>query len=432
MKSLKKIGALVLAVMMTVAAGAAWAADGADSNADWNPYNGIENSANTIRIAKEIIFVNSEATTTSVREPNITYTYTIDTTAPGTAGIKGLDLETDTIDMASQVKAGPLAAVEGKTTATTSTVAFADTNKIGATANGTADTKYAEFEFTPSRFTAPGIYRYVISETQNKTKASVGVTEAATYSNARFLDVYVKWNTGRTALEIYGYVLFEGSQTDTLDHTKTADLTKKSHGFVNKSTTAGTQEDVDVYKTENLLISKTTTGAMADKNNSFPVTITFTKATGLNDGIKMDYVLTNGGALTKKGTDATGDYVTMDAALAGTVKDGSTITITGIPYGSSVVMTETNNTYDSYRVKAGTTSGTDGLLTENTVAGGATSSATTSQTLNAKKAIYLTNTLDVISPTGYVSRFAPYALMLICGVAMLIIAVKRKHHKEDE
>ncbi len=426
--NMKKLGTLVIAIIMTMTVGLAFATD-AHTNDTWNDYNGVESAENTIGIAKEIVFVNAEDT--MVREPNITYTYTIASATPGSAKITGVDEDNNAMTL--PVKAGPLTAVTGAASATTSTVAFADTTTQSASSAGTnSQTKYANFTFTPATFVAPGIYRYSITESTSVTKASVGITEAGTYAAGRFLDVYVRWtDDAHTTLGIYGYVLFEGTATDSIAYDDDADLAKKSKGYVNTATSG--QADVDVYTTQNLEISKVTTGALADKNHDFPVTITFTKASGLTDGIKLDYTVSGNGVLTKVGTDTKSvDYVTMDNALSGTVRNGSTITITGIPTSSTVTMTETNNTVDFYRVKAGTSAGADGLLSEAVVNNGATSGATDDVTIaDAKKEIHFTNTLSEISPTGVVLRFAPYALMLAAGIVLLVIGMKRRSSKED-
>lgn len=50
----------------------------------------------------------------------------------------------------------------------------------------------------------------------------------------------------------------------------------------------------------------------------------------------------------------------------------------------------------------------------------------------AEQVLTVTNTLAEISPTGYVSRFALYALILIGGIVLLVIAMKRKGRKEEE
>ena len=416
---MKKIGAIILAIVMMTMCAAAWADVTTDGTT--NQYKGIESNDTTLKIAKQIIFVNAEETT--VWEPNITYTYTIKTTVPGTA-----TTVTDSDGHSSPVKAGPIAAVTGATTATTSTVAFTDTTTASATANGTAKTKYASFTFDPSEFKVndaltPGIYRYEIEETCSPTKASVGITESTGYASGRFLDVYVKWNSGRTALEIYGYVLFEGGGATT--SIASTDTTMKSAGYVNTSETTGSQADVDVYTTQNLYISKTTTGAMAEKNHDFPITLTLSGPTGVSN-VKMDVTKSGNGTLT-----TTNDTISAWGDVPGTVRDGSQIIIKGIPSGATASIVETNDTTDTYRVKAGTTSGAADLLTEAIVAASGTSSAIAA-TLSTKKEVFITNTLDTISPTGYVSRFAPYALMLIGGIVLLIVAKKHKKHHTDE
>lgn len=436
MKNIKKILAVLLAVMMVAALSVTALATGANSDGTLNDDNGITADTNVINIAKQIVFVNAE--NTNVREPNIVYTYTIATTAPGTAKI------TDKNSIEGTVKAGPLAAVTGATTAITSTITFADTNtKVEATANGTnSASKYATFTFDASKFKTgdpavltPGIYRYKITESCNPTKASVGITEAGTFNPDRFLDVYVKWNDARTALEVYGYALFEGSETQSIksDELSSGDVSMKSKGYVDTDTNASdtNHADVDVYTTQNLHISKVTTGSLADKTWDFPVTITFTKASGLSDGIKMDFTVSGDGTLTKTGTDTNSvDYVTMDVALNGTVDDEAVINITGIPAGSTVSMTEQNTTPDTYKTKAGTTSGGTDLLAEAIIAIGGTTGATSTQTFTTTQNIYLTNTLEAISPTGVVMRFAPFAIILAAGMMLLVLS--RKSRKAED
>ena len=433
MKNMKKIGALVLALVMVLSLSAMALAEGeAKTDDTWNDYNGIESSENTLKIAKALVFKNAEATT--VREPNITYTYTISSTDPDPAAITGVDKETPANEWTVPVKAGPLAAVTGAITDTTSTITFADTNTFGATAAGASNTKYAAFTFDTTKFKVDdvltaGIYRYAIAETTSVEKSTVGIAEANNYQANRFLDVYVHWkDADHTALEIYGYVLFEETEAGTsIAYNVKDDLAKKSPGYVNTASGSGELEDVDVYTTQNLVISKKTTGSLADKNNDFPVAITFTKAQGLADGIKLDYTVSGNGTLTKVETDDAGDYVVLNTKMVGTVRDGSTITITGIPDGSSVVMNETNNTVDFYRVKAGTEADGNDLLDEAVVEPGDASNDTGSVTVTEEtKEIHLTNTLSEISPTGYVVRIAPYALMLAAGIVLFILMRRRR------
>ena len=409
MKNLKKILAVVLAMVLMAAMSVTMFA--VNTNGQLNDDNGINSEETTLSIAKQIIFVNDEAT--AVREPNITYTYTIATTDPGSATI------TDKNEIVGSVKAGPLAAVTGSATATTSTIVFADTATQNATAAGTASAaKYATFTFDNSKFSAAGIYRYKITESASPAKATVGVEESGTYNAVRYLDVYVQYTDNtHTALKVYGYSLFEGADDTSIesDALTGGDVSMKSAGYVNTGS-EGTLSDVDVYKTENLYIKKTTTGVLADLNNEFPITVTLTAPQGVTANVKFD--VTGMAAINAWG------------AATGAVKNGTEIAIKGIPAGATASLVEKNNTVDFYKVKAGKTAGAADLLAEAIVNPNANSGATADLTLangdNSASRIEITNTLDAISPTGVIVRFAPFAIILLAGVALFVIARRRR------
>ena len=411
---LKRIGAVALAVAVSLTMGVTSFAANTDDTTKQNTSKGIVTTDNSVSIAKQIVFVNAE--NTNVREPNIVYTYTIDTTQPGSATI------TDADSITKAVTAGPLAAVTGAATATTSTVTFADTNTSAASSGGTSTaSKYATFTFDPTKFSEPGIYRYKITESTNVEKATVGITETETYAKVRYLDVYVQKNTAGTAREIYGYVLFKGTDTTAIT---SANVTMKSQGYVNAATSG--QSDVDVYKTQNLHIAKTTTGAMADVQNNFPIALAFTNVTATP---KVDVVVNNGGVIDGATTEGDTSYIKLSTSITGTVKNESTIDLKGIPEGTTVSLEETNNTTDSYKVKAGTSSDTENLLTEATIAPNGKAGPTTAQTLSEKRSIFITNTLDSISPTNVVMRFAPF--LFIFGAAILLLVVMRRRRTHD-
>ena len=60
----------------------------------------------------------------------------------------------------------------------------------------------------------------------------------------------------------------------------------------------------------------------------------------------------------------------------------------------------------------------------------AAAAITLDRTVTADTIIF-TNRLTEISPTGYVTRYAPYALILIAGIVLLIVAKKKKPVEEE-
>ena len=412
--TIKKVSTIVLSLAAVCAMSIS--AFAAESNGETNVSGGIVTADNTINIAKQIVFINEEET--SVREPNIAYTYTI-SAANGGATI------TDSNDISAQVKTGVIAANTNE--GHQATVVFTDTEAAMANANGTgaADIKYAELTFEPSAFGEAGIYRYQITETSNVEKNTVGIIAADNYNANRFLDVYVKWSDDdHKGLEIYGYVLFEGSANQTISST---DVSMKSAGYVNKSTEEGKQYDVDVYTTQNLYIHKTTTGSMADKSHDFPITLTFENIISA----KVDVAITSA-QLDGIKEDTLGKYVNLTETMTGKIQDGSIISVKGIPTNATVSIVEKNNSTDSYKVKAGKEEKGSDLLQEAIVAAGADAAATEVQTLSTTVKIFFTNTLEAISPTGVVLRFGPYFLMLAAGAALFILARRRKSRREED
>ena len=368
----------------------------------------------TVSIKKQLIFVNDAGS--DVREPNITYTYEISSVDLSSANAT----VTDSTGVSGKVKSGVDAALPADPTAQ---IAFADTNAaITASANGTPVERFAEFTFDPTQFPGPGIYRYKITETSTN-KAAVGVAAEGTYSDTRYLDVYVKKTSATDdTLMIYGYVMFDADADTSFDAATAATIEKKSSGFVNTSTTAGSFDGVDVYRTQDLIVTKTTTGVMADKANDFPVAITVTLPNTITGTVKYGVTLGGNATLTAATTspDTAGAFILSGTnAYSGTVDNGSTITITGIPQGATAVLAESNNTPDSYKVKAGTSADGTDLLAETIVAAGGNATTTTAVTLSTTGNIYLTNTLETISPTGYVTRFAPYVLILAGGILLI-------------
>ena len=134
------------------------------------------------------------------------------------------------------------------------------------------------------------------------------------------------------------------------------------------------------------------------------------------------------------------------------IANGGWVTYIGIPCGTKVTVTETNNvTGTTY-----TTTATETVGSGTATAVAFDASSTASRSADSKKAtaedgttvvyaqaaapaadsdvaIQYTNTLAVISPTGLVVRFAPYALILIAGIALFVIfAVRRRKHTEED
>lgn len=441
MKMTKKLFAILLAVMMLAVCATAWATateeeigdDGIASNGDKT--NGFNDLYNTITFPKNIIVYNDDDDAT-VYGPKITYTYTLTSATVSARSETGVTI-TDADGDVGTVYTGVAAAISTGS----SEVEFDNETVTGELTKGVAiaGSNDISFTFDPTKFPHAGVFRYLVTESvETDAREEAGVETVGTYAETRYLDVYVH-NTA-DGLKIYGYVLFEPGD-DAADENITDSTTSKSAGYVNTAdsvTSIDDVTDVDVFYTDNLTISKTTTG-LGDKTHEFPFYVTLTQGTGSDVDPDLVQVTVDGTQMSL--TDAIADGITARG-----MKDGDTMTIIGIPRNAIVTASvyEKNDTWDEYKLST-EVNGTAGLdavvIGHNKYSGGTTDCAdgasaqevvigTTDN--DGEDTIDFTNDLAEISPTGLVIRFAPYALILIGGIALLLISKKHKKHVDTD
>lgn len=455
---MKKIGTIILAIMMIAMVGLAHA----DTGDNLIPNAGKINvtSGGTVTFEKTIILFNDQSL--QVFEPNIVYTYTIEAVTAATT-----TTVTDSSNNTVHVYDGTPVAVTGTDSVVTSNTAsatFATNNGLkDAAAAGSQDTKQVSFDFDATKFPHAGIYRFKITETAaaasltttSDALVAAGIERPSAYIASKNLDVYVK--NGTSGLEIYGFVMFDDSEPASESITTADEISgneaKKSSGFTPGGPSSSTDPTdftsdtyCDHYKTINLTVEKQVAGSLGDTTNEFPFTYTLTLPAAIKTAVKYDY--TQSGASGRTSVDIAANASGSETSTVGVVdgntsalnlKHADTFQIIGVPFGTSFSINERNNTHDKYSTTAtGTnmtvTGGEAQDFTASSVLGTAIGGTETNTTTwaSGENKITITNTLAEVSPTGYVTRFAPYALILVGGILLLIIAMKRKGHKEEE
>ena len=390
---MKKIGALVLALVMvlamtTTAFATTTELTGGEVGGFYPGHvDDPQVQDKTVNIQKQITAYNPDETL--IYGPAITYTYSI-AAASGSELVSSTD---DTADHASGVATvtAVLAGVMTPTLTGTSANTIAWTNsdilQADTVANGgAANIKNLTVDFSSIIFTQPGVYRYKITE--SATYDNTGVTDG-TIGTVRYLDVYVMRSStfnsthdGSAGHEyvaadwsIYGYVCIsaESVTTNAGGTTAVTTATVKTNGFVPGTGDDGsggtTTYTADQYYTYNFTVTKDLVGDNTMINHQFPLTVAFSGGpTGTfqliaeTDGSKSS-LTTTGNTATKdvNGNDVAADTlkkVGSAAALssfanAGSPKvaDGNTTTGTttgyikyiGIPYGAVASVTEEND-----------------------------------------------------------------------------------------
>ena len=434
----KKIMALGLAGAMVFGMSiASFAADSPDQN--------VLNGNVTATIPKDIVIYNTAGSV--VYEPNITYTYRVDS---GPAGKTVIDKDENSAVTKAGSEGGLLIKGNGDeaTAGTTATLIFGRTEtnaantesnleNVAVTAEGVKKvTKQLTVSFDITKFTVPGIYRYKLTESSEGYGIS-GVTKGDA-SDVRYLDVYVKWKADGTGLEVYGLTMFTKDEDITYKEDATGfKLTGYDVDSDEATKTEANNVGVDTYHTYNVTVRKNVDGLLGDKTHEFPFAITLNEATATaaefyTTSTSNDYV-NNSLVFNDNKLEVNTNY-----GNALTLKNNDSVTFVGLPATTTILVGEKNDTTDKYTLVAKDNNGVADttLIAKTTVNANATQAMTNAQTnINnegklATNTITFTNTLNQVSPTGLVIRFAPYIIML--GAAIVLLTFTRRRRYADE
>ena len=278
--------------------------------------------------------------------------------------------------------------------------------------------KTAILNFSKCRFTEPGIYRYIVTES--------GTNQAVTNDAdaTRVVDVYVNdaSGEGENKLEIAGYVL----------HSNADDAPDVSLGENNGSTGSyvGTKSQgfTNSYDTSDILIAKQVSGNQASRDKYFEFTVNIT---GAVPGTVYDVDLSNADATTKTNaaTITANEGKTNPAKLTvgadGTVTQkfylahNQSIVIQGVAKDSKYKVTENAEDYKSTPADA---------ISDEADKGDATSGTVASEDIHTG---YL-NTRNGVIPTGVIMTVAPFAAVTLLGGAGAVTMVMTKKKSEEE
>ena len=228
--------------------------------------------------------------------------------------------------------------------------------------------KTVSIDFSNVAFTAPGIYRYIVTESASSVN---GITNDDNAS--RILDVYVIYDTSAsstTSLKIAGSVMYKETESSTLE---------KSRMFVN------------TYSTNNVTLKKEVTGNQGDRNKDFTFTVTIQGNPG-----NVYSVL--------QGSNTVDLTVNQNGTASGTfsLKHDGSIVIQGLATGDTFAIEEndySNESYNtSYKLNGATTATTGRSLSATTMGDGAQS-------------VVFINNREGSVPTGILMEFEPYLIL---------------------
>lgn len=301
-------------------------------------------------------------------EPNADFKYTIapaeaseltNTGMPATAGVEGaVSLSPSSVNYSA----------EGLSS---------EDNADGVTKTITAQMSVS---LVTSRFAAPGIYRYKITQTPPELDGLNVVYKEL------FLDVYVE--NGNSGLVAKGCTLSTAAGSGS-----------KISGFENK------------YVTHKLTITKVVAGNQGDKNKDFEFTVTIKGA----DGETYKYGTVKNGVTTMNQTTTK-----LGATFTETLKHGESVIVYGLSSEDKFAVTEADYHGDgyktSYKIGDGTNSTEGSSIAEKAIG-------------NSDTTVIFTNTKDVTVPTDVIRTVVPYAAIVAFAAVMGVVFFRPRRNR---
>lgn len=232
----------------------------------------------------------------------------------------------------------------------------------------------------------PGIYHYTLEE---KSPAEGSKYDGMVYSQVKY-DVYVF---------VYG-VNAEDANSE-----KNAIVVAANGTYYGEGKTSKVNFD-NTYTTYNLDVKKIVDGNQGDQNKPFTFTIGVTGAAG--EKYYYSYCDENG--------NPTGNKIELTSGTSQDIplKHNEMIRIYGLSANDSYTVTEASYTNDGYETKYVLNGGT------------AVENNSTTGSLSTDGHIVYTNTKSITTPTGIVTEYAPYILLVAAAGAFAVLFLRRK------
>ena len=289
--------------------------------------------------------------------------------------------------------------------------------------------KVVDVDFSSIIYTAPGIYRYTVTETDPSGLQGVDLTDPALDENILYLDVYV--NSSQSGeLSVAGTVL---SRQNDIVQNSIEEQTVYDGGFGTSATAVKPTGFTNHYQTQDLTLEKSVKGNQGDRSRYFPFTVSITNAI---PGTVFDVALDDAepSVQTEGGTKQNPGRLTADDAGSVTavyyLKDTQSVRIQGIAEHTSYAIKESLADTEGYQVSHQTTTKKDG---NEAVAGSPVNGKEIPATEMADmdQDVVYTNYRNGVVPTGVMTQTAPYLMLTVMAALLLSAAAIRREKRKQ-